>query len=103
MRARLLALVEVRQRKLCALCELAAVREPRPLLREALAFALAERKRFELPELVLEKREAVVAIVCLALELQGAVEQREPHAMGDADLPGERDMPTVRIEQLALR
>src|SRR6185437_3013577 len=102
MRARLLALVKVRERKLCALGELAAVDQARALLRETLALAFAERERFELTKLVFEELEARIAIVRLALELQGAVEQRQPHAVSDTDLAGERDMMAVRVEQLAL-
>src|SRR6185312_13170299 len=95
MRARVLALVEMRESELRALGEPAPVNEPRALLREALVLAVLQRERFELAKLVLEQIEPRIAIVRLTLELQGAVEQLEPHAVSDTDLPGERHMMAV--------
>ena len=54
-------------------------------------------------DLILQQLELRIAVASFALELEGAVQQLEPHPIGDSYLSRERLESTVTVEQLALR
>ena len=62
-----------------------------------------ELKRLELAHLVAQQVEPRVPVARLAFEIEHAIEQPDPHAMGDPHLADERIVPAEVIEQLALR
>src|SRR5262249_36120322 len=82
---------------------LAPIRQPRTLLDEAVELAVLELQGAQLGYLVTQQFQLRLAVARLALQLQGPIQQSEPHAMRDSNLPDRRLETPVLIEQLALR
>jgi len=102
-RARGFVLVELREGRLRPLREPPAVGEPRALLAERVDLAGLQLQGLQLLRLVAQQLEAGVAVARLAFQLQSAVEELEPHPMGDTDLDGEPREGAIAIEQHPLR
>ena len=102
-RAHALILVELGERGLGAGGEPAAVGEPGVFLGERIDFTRLQPQRRQLLHLVAQQLEPRVAVACLAVELERAIEQPEPDTVRDAHLADERGELAVAVEQLALR
>ena len=102
-RVALLGIVEEGDRGLRRLDQAAAVHEPLALLEQLRELAVLHVERFELADLELHELGARVAVAHAALEIERAVQQREPHALQPRDLAGEPFEAARGVEQLALR
>ena len=85
------------------LCKPTTVGQSGALLGELLDFTVLQLQGGQLVNLILQQLELRIAVARFALELEGAVQQLEPHPIGDSYLSGEWLELAVTVEQLALR
>ena len=102
MRAARILLIQVPQGTLHRLGESSAVGHAGGLLGQTCELAGGQAQRGELLGLIAQQGQSRVAVPCLRFQLQGRIQQFQPHPVGNPDFPDGGFVAAVGVEQFAL-